>query len=161
MPVEWQDTDTQGATATLWPNRSLPRRGFVWFFAGTCTLAALPLIAVLGTPVLWGVLPFFVIALGGLWLALGRNYRDAQLHEVLTLTPKALTLRRFEAKGRIRDWQAEPYWVKVEMHETRGPVPNYLTLKGGGRVVELGAFLSPDERAALALDLRARLSALR
>ena len=30
-----------------------------------------------------------------------------------------------------------------------GPVDNYLTLKGGGREIELGAFLSPEERADL------------
>jgi uncharacterized membrane protein len=33
-------------------------------------------------------------------------------------------------------------------------VPQYLTLRGGGRVVEIGAFLSQDERPFLATDLQ-------
>jgi uncharacterized membrane protein len=33
-------------------------------------------------------------------------------------------------------------------------VPQYLTLRGGGRVVEIGAFLSQDERPVLARDLQ-------
>jgi uncharacterized membrane protein len=35
------------------------------------------------------------------------------------------------------------------MHEAGGPVEHYLTLKGAGREVEIGAFLSEDERKAL------------
>ena len=42
-----------------------------------------------------------------------------------------------------------------------GPVEAYLTLSGSGREVELGAFLTPDERRALDIDLRSRLAALR
>ncbi|MEM8820806.1 MAG: DUF2244 domain-containing protein [Pseudomonadota bacterium] len=32
----------------------------------------------------------------------------------------------------------------------QGRPENYLTLKGGGREIELGAFLSPEERLSLA-----------
>jgi uncharacterized membrane protein len=39
-------------------------------------------------------------------------------------------------------------------------VPNYLTLKGEGREVELGAFLSEAERIALREDLQDRLRLL-
>jgi len=35
------------------------------------------------------------------------------------------------------------------MHEGGGPVAHYITLKGGGREVEIGAFLSEDERKTL------------
>ena len=35
------------------------------------------------------------------------------------------------------------------MHEKGGPVPHYVTLSGKGREVEIGAFLSEDERKAL------------
>ena len=35
------------------------------------------------------------------------------------------------------------------LHASGGPVPNYITLRGGDREVELGAFLSEDERIAL------------
>ena len=35
------------------------------------------------------------------------------------------------------------------MHKTGGPVPNYVTLSGKGREVEIGAFLSEDERVSL------------
>jgi uncharacterized membrane protein len=45
------------------------------------------------------------------------------------------------------------------MHNTGGPVPSYLTLRGAGREVELGAFLTQDERVTLERDLRSALRA--
>ena len=44
---------------------------------------------------------------------------------------------------------------------TAGRVPQYLTLKGEGREVELGAFLTEDERVALAGEIRKTLALLR
>ena len=40
-------------------------------------------------------------------------------------------------------------------------MPQYLTLKGGPREVELGAFLSEEERLALRRELTDRLASLR
>ncbi|MCB1513056.1 MAG: DUF2244 domain-containing protein [Hyphomicrobiaceae bacterium] len=42
-----------------------------------------------------------------------------------------------------------------------GPVEDYLTLAAQGREVELGAFLTPEERRELDRELRHRLAALR
>lgn len=133
----------------LWPHRSLPARGFVGFIGLTCALIALPLIGVLGTPVLWGLLPFFVVTVGGLWYALRRNYADGHLTEEFALWSDCVTLVRSSPRGPRQDWEANPYWVRVALRESGGPVENYLTLKGGGREVEIGAFLSPDERLSL------------
>ena len=38
-------------------------------------------------------------------------------------------------------------------YETEGPVPHYITLRGKGREVEIGSFLSEEERIALYDDL--------
>lgn len=142
----------------LWPNRSLPVRGFVGFIGVTCALIALPLLGVLGTPVLWGVLPFFVLAVGGVWLALRRSYHDGRLTEEFTLWSDRVTLVRTSPRGQSQEWEANPYWVRVALRETGGPVENYLTLKGGGREVEIGAFLSPDERLGLRATLERALT---
>lgn len=161
MPYEWLPPEDDRRTLRLWPHRSLPRQGFVLFIGATAALVALPLISVLGTPVLWGILPFLVLAVAAIWWALMRSYKDAEILENLTLAPSSVELTRHGPRGRKQHWQANPYWVRVNLHRTGGPVPHYITLEGGPRVVEIGAFLSEEERVSLAKDLQINLQTLR
>jgi uncharacterized membrane protein len=169
MPVEWHDEmgapDETGAPSRVrvlecWPHRSLPRRGFAAFFAITGALVAVPLLSVIGTPVFAFVLVPVVLVVGLTWAMIERSYRDADLIEELRLTRTRMRLERRDPDGRRRDWEANPYWVRVRLHP-EGPVENYLTLAGGPREVELGAFLSPDERLELKDDLERALGDLR
>lgn len=174
MPYEWLSEASgvegrTGATASpgplarlrLWPHRSLSRRGFVGFIGVTAALLAVPLIPLIGSPVVWGLLPFLLLAIWGIWAALSRSYRDGEIVEDLALWPDRITLLRQGPGARHQTWEANPHWVTVSLHETGGPVPHYLTLRGaGGREVELGAFLAEEERIALRGELRHRLAAL-
>lgn len=152
MPYQWLPPSGDQAELHLWPHRSLPRRGFVWFIGATAALIALPLLASLGTPVLWFLLPFVGLALAAIWLALQRSSRDGEILEVLRLTATELQLTRHGPRRQRQDWAANRHWVQVHLHEAGGPVANYLTLRGG-REVELGAFLSEEERISLYRDL--------
>lgn len=142
----------------LYPHRSLPATGFVWTIGLLSAGLAIPLIGVFGTNVLWGVLPFLILTVAGTWYFIMRNYRDGQIVEELSLWADQLTLVRVEPKGTRRDWQANPYWVKI--NERDEPVKHYLTLQGGPREVELGAFLSADERVALKTELENKIRQL-
>lgn len=157
MPYETLPSTPGEMRLHLWPYRSLPRRGMVWFIGGTAALIALPLLVLIGSPVLWGLLPFLLATIAAIWWALERSFRDAEIVEDLTLAPQHITLTRHGPRGMRADWQANPHWVKITLHPTAGPVPDYLTLSGGGREVELGAFLTPDERRRLAQELRDHL----
>jgi uncharacterized membrane protein len=141
------------ARLSVWPHRSLTRRGFVVFIGTTFAMLLVPLLAFVGTPVLWGLLPFMMGVLALTWVLIERSYADGRLTEVLTLWDDRVELVRFNPRGAEQRWEANPYWVRVEMHGTKGPVENYLTLSGSDRTVEIGAFLSPEERAALYADL--------
>lgn len=155
MPYEWiapEDPAPKSAPAAelhLWPYRSLLRRDFVTFIAATAAMVLLPLIAVMGSPVLWGLLPFFAIAVGGIWYALQRNQKDGEILEELRIWPDRITLDHTHPRRGHLTWEANPYWVQVKLDPHHEKTPNYLTLKGSDRVVELGAFLTEDERAAL------------
>lgn len=158
MPYEWLPPSPEGECLHLWPYRSLPRRGFVWFVGGTALLIALPLLAVIGSPVLWALLPFLAAAIAALWWALERSYRDGEILEILTLGAEEMRLARHGPKRRRAEWRANPHWVQLTLHNTGGPVPHYLTLRGNGREVEIGAFLSEDERISLHGELQAALA---
>ncbi len=163
MPYEWirtEATDSEPAELHLWPYRSLPRKGFVIFIGVTSALIALPLFAALGTFVFWGLLPFLAAAVWGVWHALSRSYRQGELIEVLTIAAGRVDLRRREPNGKEQTWHANPYWIRVTLYPTGGRVPDYLTLKGEGREVEVGAFLTEGERKQLAGELRAAFAAL-
>lgn len=161
LPVQRLSPTEGKTTLRLWPHRSLPRRGMAAFIAITAVLVTLPLLALLGSALLWGVLPFFVLAIAGVWWGLERSYRDGEILEELTLTETEITLTRTGPRRARQHWRANPHWVRAVLHQTGGPVPDYLTLQGGPREVELGAFLTPEERRALFGEVTAALAALR
>lgn len=168
MPYRWL-TDPAPVSAPrarlrqlrLEPYQALGRTGFRWFIGATAALIALPLLAALATPVFWGLLPFIAGALAAIWFALRRSWRDRSLREELEIGPDKARLRRIGPGQRLQEWQANSYWVSVRLYPQGGPVPDYLTLKGEGREVELGAFLTPEERKALAGEIRLALAELR
>jgi len=157
MPYSWSPNNQPETTLTLWPYQSLPPTGFVWFIGVTCAMIALPLLAVIGSVVLWGLLPFLTLAVAGVWFAIHRNRHSAKVLEILTLSGNTARLIRHNPNGPAQEWECNRYWATVELHEKDGPVPHYVTLKGNGREVEIGAFLSADERIALFNDLCGRL----
>lgn len=135
---------------TLTPHKSLTPEGFVWFIGATAALIVIPLLSILGNPVFWFLLPFILGALWAVWAALKRSWRDRDLREELVIWDRMVRLERHEPRrtGPLH-WEANPYWVRVALHPKGGPVPQYLTLQGGTREVELGAFLTPPERVGL------------
>ncbi len=168
MPVEWHKDSEEApaasgvfsygagrpfATARIWPHRSMPLRGFAWVMGFTFCMIVIPTIPLLGTPVFWGLLPFIMGAVALLYVMVMRNYRDGEVEECLTLWSDRIALVRRNPRAPSQSWEANPHWVRLFLHGDRGPVRNYLTLRGGNREVELGAFLSPEEREALYDDL--------
>ncbi|EBA18633.1 hypothetical protein RSK20926_12959 [Roseobacter sp. SK209-2-6] len=154
MPYAWMPSeDDTRKELHLWPHQSLRPRGYARFLSVTGLLITLPLLPLLGSPLLWALLPFLLLALFGMKYALDRNRRDGQILEVLTLTEDNAQLERRNADGSSQSWQCNRYWTRAELHAEGGPVPNYVTLKGNGREVEIGAFLSEEERKELFQEL--------
>ena len=164
MPYEWHDQiDSDGLPVRrliLWRYRSLTPAGFAWAIGGAATALVLPLLAVVGSAVLWGLLPFAAGAVWALWYAMQYAWRHGGTVEQLTLRPDLLHVTRRDPGRAPRDWQGNPYWVRLALRDQ--PVEAYLTLTdGGGREIELGAFLTPDERRQLRADLQDALAAVR
>ena len=155
MPYQWTSAPNEmPQVLRLWPHQSLPARGMAAFVVTTFTLICIPALPLLGSPILWGLLPFLMAAVWGIYFALQRNHKARQIEEVLTLDVEDAHLVRTEASGNVKAWDCNRYWTTITKYENDGPVPHYVTLKGKGREVEIGAFLSEDERVALYDELQ-------
>ena len=119
MPYSWTpSTPNEPDRFRLWPHRSLPATGFVWFIGLTAALLSIPLFAVLGSVVLWARLPFMAAAVTGIWWTLRRNYRDGDILEVLTLDRDRARLARRNPDGSEQIWEANSHWVRVTVYPT-------------------------------------------
>ncbi len=161
MPYIWSKTDTQETELRLWPHQSLPPSGTAAFVLATFCFTCIPLLGLVGTVLLWALLPFMLSAVGGIWLALSKSHADRSILEVLTLDPSDIRLTRSAPKHNSKTWECNVYWAKITLHTKAGPIPNYVTLSGNGREVEIGAFLSEEERRSLFLELRETLATRR
>ncbi|MEM9232329.1 MAG: DUF2244 domain-containing protein [Pseudomonadota bacterium] len=153
--------DTPIFHVELWPNQSMTPVGYRWVMGITAFMLTVPLWGISGTPVFWGLLPFMVMAFWALWYAIRRNGRNLRLSETLWIWRDEVRVERSEPNGRVLRWQADPMKVRLHLHKD-AKVEDYLTVTGGGREIELGSFLAPEERVDLAVEVeRALTTAIR
>ena len=114
----------------------------------------LSILALLDNGVMWIIAAALRTALIAIWVALKASWRRGTVREELAIWIDKVHLRRIDPDGSCQVWQANPYWVDVEMQQTGGPVPNYPTLCGRGRTVEIGSLLSEQSRPELAQYLQ-------
>ncbi len=140
----------------LRPHRSLSPTGFwvlmgilaAWSFAGGIVFL------LVGA---WPVLGFVGIDVALVWWAFNASYGDRRAHEHLHLADGTLTVERVSKRGAAQRFTFPSYWLRVQQEEEpdgRGA----LVLSSHGHHLVIGAFLAPEERAAVAQDLRAALA---
>ena len=115
---------------------------------------ALSILALLDNGVMWIIAAALRTALIAIWVALKASWQRGTVREELEIWIDKVHLRRIDPDGSCQVWQANPYWVDVEVQQTGGPVPNYLTLRGRGCTVEIGSQLSEQAHPELAQDLQ-------
>lgn len=159
MPYKWTHSASSDTPELhLWPHQSLQPQGYTRFLGITAALISIPLLALLGSALLWALLPFVLLALFGMKWALDRSRSDRQILEILSLSAEQVHLLRINPDGQRQRWQCNRYWARAEMRDHGGPVPHYVTLSGSNREVEIGAFLSEEERIALFDELTSAIA---
>lgn len=137
--------------ALLYPHRSLGRKGYAILIAGTAAIVSLYGIVFLAI----GAWPIFGF-LGGEWLLFWflfrKHHRGDERAERIRLYADHLLFERYDRKGGHIKERLQPYWLNVILERAAEP-DNALFLRSHGRSIEIGAFLSPQERRDLASEL--------
>jgi len=138
------------------PPAGLSARGMRWLAGGAAAAAAVPasIAALLGAWPVFGFLGGEIVLLLGL-MTLHRRRARASVETVL-LTDGRLLLRRCNGRGEPERADLDAYWARLELEERPGAVP-VLRAHARGRSVELGRFLSAEEKQSLAAALDAAL----
>ena len=133
---------------TFWPHRSLGPRGFLFLMAGFGFLTFLLgcLFFYLGA---WPVIGFMGLEIGLVWLAFRMNYQTGQHYEELLISRQGSWLSCYDARGRARRTAMDSPWLKAEITADRHGRPA-LYLRWHAKKIEIGKFLPPDEKPALA-----------
>ena len=133
----------------LAPNRSLDSYGTKVVFAVIACGFLLPIIPFIGSPVGTTLTIFSGLTFYLFLTLLQKNFQQGStFEEILISRRKIKVVHQEKNKGRLT-WECNPYWTKVHLDINNPRLKNYLTLAGKGKRIELGAFLSPDERLEL------------
>jgi len=104
----------------------------------------------------WPVTPFMGADVAFLAWALNAGRIAARAWERVKLTRDSLLIRHQPAKGSVREFALNPYWVRVEMDDPPGRTSR-LMLWSHGRGVQIAGFLAPEERLSFARVLKTAL----
>jgi uncharacterized membrane protein len=142
------------------PPEGLSARGMRWLCGLAVLVTAVPAVVftLLGA---WPVLGFLggeVALVLGL-VALHRRWSRGAVETVL-LTERGLVLTRRDGRGGEERVTLEPYWTSLTLAERPGAAP-LLLARSRGVGVELGRYLAPEEKRALAEALDAALARYR
>lgn len=145
--------------AVLSPHRSLSAAGFVLLMSALCLVSFVSGMAfvLMGA---WPVAGFFGLDVLLIYIAFKVNYRAGRAYETVELTPQRLTLTRYDARGRSRAFEFNPYWVRVLCPEAPDGRTE-LKLAASGQELGFGQCLTDEERREFAAVLKDALAGAR
>ncbi|MGC6516992.1 MAG: DUF2244 domain-containing protein [Candidatus Puniceispirillaceae bacterium] len=144
---------------TLWPHRSLSRRGFtilVLILAGLAFLIGLGFFLI-GA---WPVIGFMGLELAVLYFAFHLNYRDGKTAEQVLIHEKGVDVVTIAPNGTHKAQSFDSHWLTAELIANRGKRKT-LALRHHHHHHEIGAFLPPSEKPAIKDLINERLGAAR
>lgn len=153
------DTDPERGdflNAVLYPHRSLTRSGFNWVM-GIMAVSALGLAVLFWSLGAWPIVAFLALDVVIVWVAFRINFDRARQHEKLRLTQHNLIVEKSAPGKRTRRWAFCPGRASVTLLEA-GEHHASLQISGTDHSLEIGAFLSPQERAEAAAMLKSALA---
>ena len=133
----------------LAPNRSLDSYGTKIVFLVIAFGFLLPIIPFIGSPIGTTLTIFSGLTFYLFLIMLQRNFQEGNTFEEIYISKRKIIVVHQEKNKEQKIWEGNPYWTRVKLDINNQKLKNYLTLVGKGRHIELGAFLSPDERIEL------------
>ena len=138
------------------PNASLSRRGGLILFAW---IAAVMLLIILRFALIgaWLVIPFTVLDVVFVGLALRYVLRKNSSVELIACTPEKITITRTDGKT-FEEYDFQSFWAQVIVTPSRHQwYPSKLFLRSHGRYLEFGGCLTNKERKDLARAIKKSL----
>ena len=138
----------------LAPHCALSSRGAVLFFFSVCV----PTFGVAGTATVlgyWPILPFAGAEMALLAWALKTNMARRFEHEHIEVTESEVIVECSHAlrPGTARRIVFPRHWSRVKIRRPNSP-PSSLVIESHGRCLEVGKFLTEEERRQLAAELK-------
>ena len=133
----------------LVPNRSLDSYGTKVVFCIIACGFLLPIIPFIGSPIGMTLTIFSGLTFYLFLTLLQKNFQQGNTFEEIFISKNKIIVVHQETNKEKKAWEGNPYWTRVHLDFNNPKLKNYLTLAGNGRHIELGAFLSPDERIEL------------
>ncbi|HEY7747741.1 MAG TPA: DUF2244 domain-containing protein [Aestuariivirgaceae bacterium] len=139
------------------PHRSLSPAGFAVLLGGVAALnlAGGAVFLYLGA---WPVAGFMGLDVALIWLAFRWSYHRANRYEQLVVTDTELQLQRFVENRLLETLSFPRGFVHVDIeHDDDRQLTGRLLLRSKGKACEIGSFLGPQDRRALAGTLQKAL----
>lgn len=143
--------------ATLRPHRSLSQRGIlvVTIIAGSLALIPSLTFFLMGA---WPIVGFMGLDIALLYWALTRSKRDEKAYEEVGLWPDAIRIRKVDMKGRAKEFDLNPFWVRLVTKLNADDDVESLHLVVKKQRIALGEFLNPADKTSFARTFGQELS---
>lgn len=143
--------------ALLTPHRSLSPSGIRWVIAFTAIMASIPGVVFFAMGA-WPVVGLMGLDIVLLTWALTASYADKDAFEEITLWPDTLDIRSVSKKGRETSLSFNPFLVRFSVVRDNDDRVIALKIVSRESEVEIGRFLTPDDKASFAAAFAPALS---
>ncbi|WP_165769447.1 DUF2244 domain-containing protein [Arboricoccus pini] len=149
-----QDLHRPTVSFSAYPNPPLPRQASLVVMACACAIGIVGgvLMAAAGA---WPVSPFFGIDTLGLCIAFIIIRRRAKRQETISIQGSTISVSR--AGSNTPPWTADARNLQVALDMGQDGMIRKLVLLAQGSSIEIGSFLTADEKQGLATALRSAL----